>query len=75
MPTDTLTLTVPDMTCDHCVRAVTAGVAPLAGVTDVHVDLATKQVTVTGTGIDRDAVVTAIDDAGFDVAGPDGDDR
>ena len=68
MSAQTLTLTVPDMTCDHCVRAVTEGVSPIAGVTAVDVDLATKRVTVTGTAVDRDAVVAAIDDAGFEVA-------
>ena len=35
----------------------------------VDVDLQTKLVTVTGTALDRDAIVAAIDEAGFDVAG------
>jgi copper chaperone len=68
MTTDALTLTVPDMTCDHCVQAVTEGVSPLPGVDTVEVDLDTKVVVVRGSGIDRDAVVAAIDDAGFDVS-------
>lgn len=68
MTTAPLTLTVPDMTCDHCVQAVTAGVSPVAGVESVEVDLATKLVVVRGTDIDRDAVVAAIDDAGFDAS-------
>ncbi len=65
---DTLTLTVPGMTCGHCEAAVKAEVGKLAGVTDVGVDLATKVVTVTGSDLDRGAVVEAIDEAGFDVA-------
>lgn len=68
MTTETLTLSVPDMTCDHCVQAVTTGVTPIEGVADVDVDLDTKRVVVTGHGLDRDAIVAAIDDAGFDVA-------
>jgi copper chaperone CopZ len=40
----------------------------VAGVATVVVDLDAKLVTVTGAGLDRDAVVAAIDDAGFDVA-------
>ena len=68
MTTDVLTLTVADMTCDHCVQAVTEGVSPLAGVDAVEVDLETKLVVVRGTDVDRDAVVAAIDDAGFVVS-------
>lgn len=68
MSTAPLVLTVPDMTCDHCVQAVTAGVTPVAGVRSVEVDLDTKLVTVHGDDVDRAAVVAAIDDAGFDVA-------
>lgn len=67
MTTEQLTLTVPGMTCGHCVQAVTEGVSPLDGVSGVEVDLDSKQVVVTGTGLDRAAIVAAIDDAGFDV--------
>jgi copper chaperone CopZ len=68
MSADTLTLSVPGMTCGHCEAAVTKEVSAVDGVATVSVDLDTKVVTVTGTGLDRDAVVAAIDDAGFDVA-------
>ena len=43
-------------------------VGGVAGVSDVAVDLATKLVTVTGAALDRDAIVAAIDEAGYDVA-------
>lgn len=66
--TDTLTLNVPGMTCGHCEASVKGEVGKLAGVTAVDVDLTTKLVTVTGTALDRAAVVEAIDEAGFDVA-------
>lgn len=65
---DTLTLSVPGMTCGHCEAAVKKEVGSVVGVTNVDVDLATKDVVVTGSGLDRDAVVAAIDEAGFDVA-------
>lgn len=68
MGDDSLTLSVPGMTCGHCEAAVTKEVSSVAGVTAVEVDLDTKLVTVTGAGLDRDAIVAAIDDAGFDVA-------
>lgn len=62
---DTLTLTVPGMSCEHCVAAVKGEVGKLAGVSTVDVDLASKVVTVTGTALDRAAVVEAIDEAGY----------
>ena len=65
---NTLVLSVPGMTCGHCEAAVQQEVGALAGVTSVVVDLDTKDVTVTGDPLDRDAVVAAIDEAGFDVA-------
>lgn len=63
---DPHTYRVPDMTCDHCIAAITGGVRPLEGVTSVDVDLDTKLVTVVGG--DDVAIRAAIDDAGFDIA-------
>ena len=68
MSAATLTLSVPSMTCGHCEAAVKQEVGGIAGVTEVVVDLETKDVTVTGDELDRDAIVAAIDEAGFDVA-------
>ncbi|MEO6570966.1 MAG: heavy-metal-associated domain-containing protein [Ilumatobacteraceae bacterium] len=64
----TLTFSVPGMTCGHCEAAVTTEVSAVPGVTGVAVDLGTKDVTVTGSDLDRDAIVEAIDEAGYDVA-------
>ena len=63
----TTTYSVPGMSCGHCVEAITGEVGKVAGVTDVNVDLDTKVVTVAGG--DHHAIVAAIDEAGFDVAG------
>jgi copper chaperone len=63
----TTVYSVPGMTCEHCVAAVDAEVRKVPGVTDVAVDLATKEVRVIGEPA-RDDVVAAIDEAGYDVA-------
>lgn len=65
MPDPTI-FSVPDISCDHCVGAITEHVGAVSGVTAVDVDLSSKTVAVIG-GV-HDAIVAAIDDAGFDVA-------
>ena len=64
-----ITLTVPGMTCGHCKMSVEGEVGKLAGVASVAVDLDSKLVTVHGDALDRDAIVAAIDEAGFEVVG------
>ena len=66
--TQTLVFSVPGMTCGHCVAAVAREVGAVAGVDQVVVDLDSKDVTVTGTTLDRERIVEAIDEAGYDVA-------
>lgn len=56
---------VPDISCEHCVNAITAEVSALDGVSGVNVDLDTKIVSVAGG--DTAAIVAAIDEAGYDV--------
>ena len=65
--TTSTVLLVPGMTCGHCEAAVKTEVGKVAGVTGVTVDLATKLVTVTGVRLDQAALVSAIDEAGFEV--------
>ncbi|MEN9645925.1 MAG: hypothetical protein RL238_2594 [Actinomycetota bacterium] len=69
MSESTLTFTVPGMTCGHCEAAVKGEVGKVTGVAGVDVDLTTKLVTVAGADLDREAIVAAIDEAGFEVAG------
>jgi copper chaperone len=64
----TLTYSVPGISCGHCRTAITAEVSAVAGVSAVDVDLARKVVTVTGAGVDDAAVRDAIDEAGYDIA-------
>jgi copper chaperone len=63
-----LTYSVPGVSCEHCVGAVTGEVEQVAGVESVVVDLENKRVTVRGRSIDDGAVRAAIDEAGYDIA-------
>jgi copper chaperone CopZ len=56
---------VDGMTCGHCVASVSAEVGKVPGVSGVEVDLATKRVVVTGDDVADDAVVAAVDEAGY----------
>jgi copper chaperone len=60
----TLTLLVPDMTCRHCVRKVTAALRDVAGVQLVQADLTTTSVVLRGDPTVAD-VLAALDLAGF----------
>jgi copper chaperone len=64
----TITFSVPDVSCEHCRSAITSEVSTVAGVDSVQVDLDTKTVTVSGGPLDEDAIVAAIDEAGYEVA-------
>jgi copper chaperone len=63
----TRTYSVPDISCDHCKRAIEGEVGQLAEVSNVEVDVATRTVTVDG-AVPDDAVRAAIDEAGYAVA-------
>ena len=63
----TLHFDVPEISCGHCVTAISTSVGRIAGVTRVDVDIDRKTVTVDGTA-GRGAVCAAIEDAGYDVA-------
>ena len=59
-------LKVSGMTCEHCVAAVTKAVKAVPAVKDVLVDLASGEVTVSGSP-DAHAVRAAITDEGYEV--------
>jgi len=70
MTTTTQTYRVTGMSCDHCVRAVTAEVSAIEGVSDVHVDVASGRVRVTaGQEVSTGAMRDAIEEAGYSLAG------
>lgn len=62
--TDTLAFTVPDMTCGHCVRAITGAVLAAYPAAKVDIDLAAKRVAVQGAG-ERAAVASLIEAEGY----------
>jgi copper chaperone len=66
--TQTFSYSVPDISCSHCVQAITTGVRTVAGVARVDVDIDTKTVTVSGDALEEQAIVAAIDEAGYEVA-------
>jgi len=65
---ETITYSVPGISCGHCRAAITAEVSAVPGVETVEVDLDTKLVAVTGENLDDAALVAAIDEAGYEAA-------
>ena len=64
--TNTITISVPGMSCGHCETAVRSEVGKVTGVESVSVDLDSKDVVVTGDALDLDAIIAAVDEAGYD---------
>jgi copper chaperone CopZ len=64
----TLTYSVPGVSCAHCQAAITEEVSALPGVEAVDVNLEAKIVSVTGDPLDGEAIIAAIDEAGYEVA-------
>lgn len=58
---------VPDISCQHCVTAITKEVSALAGVQKVQVTLDDKRVVVEhAPEVTTDQIVAAINEAGYD---------
>ena len=63
----TIELIVPEMSCQHCVNAITGEVTQLEGVRNVAIDLGTKHVRVDAdASVTPEAVVGAVNEAGYD---------
>jgi copper ion binding protein len=59
--------TVADMSCQHCVNAITKEVQGVQGVQLVKIDLGTKRVSVQANDtVSNDTIVEAINEAGYD---------
>ena len=63
-----LTYNVPAIHCEHCVMSVREELSEVEGVRDVVVDLDSKLVTVSGSGLDDSALRAAIEEAGYHAA-------
>jgi copper chaperone CopZ len=61
----TETITVEGMSCEHCEQTVEEALEGVAGVRDGEADREAEQATVDGDA-DPDALVTAVEDAGYD---------
>jgi copper chaperone len=64
---ETIEITVEGMGCQKCVAAVEGAVKRISPTADVEVKLAEGRVRVSGAGVSRDRIETAIEDAGYDV--------
>jgi len=63
---ESLTYSVPGISCDHCKRAIEDKVQPLPGVSTIDIDVDAKTVTVAGG--DAAQIETAITAAGYAIA-------
>lgn len=60
-------LLVEGMSCNHCVMAVTNALKELEGISNVDVNLESKEVEVIGDNLIEDALKEAVEEAGYDV--------
>ncbi len=65
-----VTLGVPDVSCQHCVNAISKALGGLAGVNEAQTDLAHKTVHVRfdPQQVSLERIVAALDDAGYPVS-------
>jgi copper chaperone len=65
----TMTISVPEIHCDHCKHAIEGALAPLPGVASARVDVRARSVTVEvdETMTDRARLVAAIEEQGYEV--------
>lgn len=66
-----MTLNVPDISCDHCKNSIEGAVGDLSGVAkvDVNIDAKTVDLDFDDTAVSLDAVIAAIEEQGYEVAG------
>ena len=64
----TATYNVPGISCDHCKQAIESEVKSVAGVKTVEVDVEAKTVRVEAEPLHGQAIIRAIDEAGYEVA-------
>lgn len=65
----TITVTAIGMTCGHCASSVGKEVGAIPGVTAVDVDLASGKVTIDSEqGVQADAIKSAVEEAGYQLA-------
>lgn len=67
--TTTITLSVPEISCEHCVTSINKTLGELAGVTAVSTDIPTKSVALAydPAQVSLDQVEAALDEIGYTV--------
>lgn len=60
-----LEYSVQGMSCEHCERAVREEVSAVPGVNGVEVSATTGRLVVTGSDVASDAVIAAVEEAGY----------
>ncbi len=65
------TLSVPDISCQHCKSSIEGAVGPLNGVDSVEVAIDDRTVAIDYDGTDAtfEVIVAAIEEQGYEVAG------
>jgi copper chaperone len=65
-----ITLSVPDVSCEHCVKTVSGALGALPGIDTVHVDLTSKTVSLRyePAQVTLERIEETLDDAGYTVA-------
>ncbi|HEY7833919.1 MAG TPA: heavy-metal-associated domain-containing protein [Ktedonobacterales bacterium] len=68
--TATITLSVPEISCEHCVTSINKTLGELTGVETVSTDIPTKQVALAfdPAQVSLDQIEAALDDIGYTVA-------
>jgi copper chaperone len=63
-------LSVPDISCEHCVKTINGALGVLSGVESVQTDIPTKTVRLRydPTQVSMDTVEATLDDAGYTIA-------
>lgn len=62
-------LIVDNMTCQHCVKAITKAINDIDPKAKVTVDLAKHEVDIKGGSISQEAAIAAVNEAGYEFVG------
>ncbi|MCX2727906.1 heavy-metal-associated domain-containing protein [Thermomicrobium sp. 4228-Ro] len=61
---------VPDVSCQHCIRAITEELRKIEGIQDIEVDLTSKTVRVVSEEtVPDERIRSGIEEAGYTIAG------
>ncbi|GCF06985.1 heavy-metal-associated domain-containing protein [Dictyobacter arantiisoli] len=65
-----ITLSVPDVSCEHCVKTINGALSPLAGVEAVSTDIPTKSVHLRfdASQLSMEKIEAVLDDAGYTIS-------